>query len=648
MTLLVCMAGFSVSHGKEAVEVVVEPSVTRVVRLGSHEHSGLDRNIYFRTYGNLSGTELSQKLFGELGVLPGRGTMRTLTADKKSADEGVKNLAAHYGAADGLFGSPVHAICCAAIGKELQKSAGASAGDSSEVDATMRVAQSKVVSPQKYGLAARLILEWAQGVADGAGRAPDFISTMNEPDASWADAKDPVGEFCAYSRVVAEGVNGRAGGVKIAGPCTAWGYQGGDWKRWSSNRWERAYIEKVGDVTGAYDFHFYSKGYYHYVPESRGYNGKLTQNSPFLDTSRRSGNSNVWDFGRMEAFLDLISAHHLSVWGGEMKPVIISEFGRQGIYPQFGPWENDFKYWLYMSTVSRFWMTFMEFPQVKLTVPFILARSDANYAPMRGQAIYTQNPEGGEKRTPFYEFYELFKDLRGARVACGVSSESAGLLETSFARAFLDGEKLYILLHNGKASGVDFNLKIKGAPPLKSARLSGVKWVGEIPGRVDASPKGRIEFLKNSALALPLESLHLAADETALICAEFESAPQMRTRTEKIFYAKETFQKLDEYAPPEITFTLPSGKFKTAELGLGLAAIKGFKGAVKVFKGGAQIAEASLGHTQGITDYHALTRVEIDSSLLKAGGNVFRVELSDYDAAVHQYLISARLTLFAE
>jgi len=631
--------------GEHSVKFVIDTDVEQTLKLGTHEICKLDRDVYFRTYGNLTATDLSKELYAELGVLPGRGTLR-FVSDETRFEQAVDSAAKQYGGAKKTFGARVNATCCSGFSQDMLEPSANSETASAQVDPTMKVAHSNVVHPDKYKAAANLVLKWVEEVYAKGAYAPDYISTMNEPDASWSGAANPVEDFTNYSIVMAQIVNNKAGGVKIAGPCTAWGYQGGNWARWKNNGWERYFIENAGNIAGAYDFHIYSKGYYHYVPESKGYRPELSQDSPFLDDSRRSGNGSVWDFGRLEAFLDLVTAHHLSTWGGDMKPIIISEFGRQGINPQLGPWENNFKHWLYMSTVARLWMTFMEFPQIKLTVPFILPKSDANYAPSRGQAIFTQSAEGKTVRTPFYEFYTMFKDVNGARVPCRAVSADTDILDTSFARAFLNGDKLYVIANNGKSSALNFSFELKGAPAVKSVKILSVKWEGSIPERMDFAPKGALKFEEQSLTTLPKNSLLMAADETAVLCFEFDSAPVVKARiTEEIYYAKETFTEFRENMPAELTFNLPNASTKQAILGLGLAAIKGFKGSIAVFKDGKKIASANLDHTNGIADYHAVTRINLPLSALSKGKNRLSVKLSNCDAKAFQYLTSAKLIL---
>ena len=110
-------------------------------------------------------------------------------------------------------------------------------------------------------------------------------------------------------------------------------------RRW--NEQEKSFIDEAGGVVGGYDFHFYSKGCW-------AGNTERTELPPSLMEAQWYGINSVWDYGRVDAYLDLVAAHHMSKWGPKVKPVIITEFGHQSISPQHGPWENEFKPWLYM------------------------------------------------------------------------------------------------------------------------------------------------------------------------------------------------------------------------------------------------------------------------------------------------------------
>lgn len=612
----------------------IEPGTRLEVESGSHRIGDFERDRYFRTYffPGMLGREVNDKLKA-LRAPPGRGTgpgfgmagdPLTDEAAREEMRMVVERWAGFARAAEAQF--PGLAYAMAGSGESWPKPWLISATGGGAADPSMSAhAAKRGLQPAYYGAAAEALSAWLGAIRDTNGLMPVYYSVINEPDASYED----VTAFIAYHRAVAERLAKDFPQVKMTGPCTAWGYPKADFSRWESG-WEGRFIDEAGDTVGAYDFHFYSKGYWAFVEGSEGWNPAMQQDHPSLFEVQRTGVGTVWDFGRLPAFLDMVATRHLARWGGEPPAVIVSEFGRQGIHRQKGPWENEFKSLLYMNTVVRMWMTFFGRPEVELSVPFILPRSGGNNDETRGQTLYNRPgfpADPALKPTPFVRFYETFKDLAGTRVAWQWE-HPAEAPEGVFVLALRDGSKLRVLLHNGRAFGGDL---AAGIALPREARLLGagsIRWEGPLPDRVDPSPEGRLVFdqrVGSWRRAGGIFSSVLAGEETQVLTFDLGGLPEPAT----VRTVRWTFAPVGRGVLPPGEFldlgAPPAADGARVRLRLGLARDGGFLGGVRVDTGGGWVVDVPHGSSLGVTDYHGFVTFDWPS---EAAGPA-RVSLPD-------------------
>jgi hypothetical protein len=478
-----------------------------------------------------------------------------------------------------------------------------------------------------------------------------WYTTQNEPPYQWGAE-----EFAKYSAVMAKVMARAHPDIKICGPCSAWPYPQTDWKRWDG--WEKKFVDIAGRYVGAYDLHFYSKGYWAYSDERlMGDPLSKRQPQPSLYVSQRNGCSTVWDYGRAEGLLDLFAAYHSSRYNSQPKPMIISEFGRQGIEPQLGPWENDFKPWLYMTTVVRLWMTFMERPEVELSVPFILGQSDMVYGAARGQAVYTRPnaPEDtSSKVTRFREFYSFFKDLNGRRISSDVNDRDV------FVRSFLDDNVVYILIHNGKGYpegriDVDIKSALKDAADkdvvVLSSQIKRIRWQGPVPAdHTNTSLKGKL-LIDTESQYHPLDKLEkvsLEGEETALVKLVLKDTPRTADVIEYMDYSRDTLLSpgKDGKCVLNVPNTAPAADVKKAVLYLSFAADGGFKKNPSVKFNDAGLGDFDLTFSEGITDFHYPVPIEVPVELLSPNNRIdveFDAESCDITNAK---VVTARLVTY--
>lgn len=524
-------------------------------------------------------------------------------------------------------------------------------------DATMHVSYNRAVAPADFAANADLIATWFDRLAAAGVSKPRYFAPFNEPDVSWKSGQNLALTHAAFARSVALRLRADHPNVLVSGPCTSWPYPGEKWTRWQANGWERAFIEQAGDVAGAYDFHFYTKEFWAYGKESPGFKPELSQPTPNLHASLWTGHHQLLDFGKGETLLDLTQSLHLAKWGRPSPPVIISEFGRQGITPQLGPWANDYDYYLYGTTVTRLWMMFMDRPEVALTVPFILPVSDTGYGPKRGQALYTRPGAPADMTpqvTPLRDFYGFFRELEGERVPASWAGldprQAVGVLTIAARR----GDTLFVLLHNAAAAPLAFDLRLP-AKVSPAGTIQRMRWEGTVPADHRAPTPADGHWRRDLAGTEPLASsrVELAAEETALLRLPL-AAPATRQVVVTRHYAPENLRPLAADRPSTFTFTLPAAEkpAAAAELVFTFASPAGGRAGQRLaltLNDTALDTRPDLGLLEGWRHPVHPFRVPVPAALLRPGSNTLAISAADPAAAAalpaDSQIVSARLEL---
>jgi len=637
------------------VRVVPELTTERHIHTGPFHLGELERDRYFRSYHppGLFSEERNQEL-QEIGAMPGRGSYRI----ERPSTAGFPRTRVRP------MPSPTAAIrsgCARASTSGNCRTARWRTGKPSG-SATCSGATCIPASPTGWYAcsAGGKVLEW----------------TTRATTRQWQ-----TGDLADFHNEVARRMRQAHPEVLVGGPCYAWPYPQGDWRGWRN---PSRFIELSGGDLGFYDLHFYSKGDWALPLEPRWQEQRVDH--PSLYRSQRLGVGTVWDFGRLEGYLDLWNAHHLATWNGEWKPMVISEFGRQGIFPQFGPWTNDFKPFIFMSTIVRMWMTFMERPDIQLTVPFILGESDLDYAPRRGMAIYTRPraelsrqfvelaqrlgqgllddpdspPDPGLEPTRFHDFYRFFSDIRGHRIPVEIASADPAAERRLLVLGFREGETAYLWIHNGGAYPEDpvtvdleelFRQWGRGVRNIEHKRLY---FAGPVP---DPHAPGEIAGLlhidaPDAYRPLPGGRLELSGEETVVVRIRLDAELAVRGQLhEHQFFASETTVPFAGGRSAALTFSLDAADLDDlsgAVAHLGLARDGGFPARARVSINGTVAGIIDLGHSAGVTHFHAVERLRIPAGLLRAGRNRVEVDLSDTLAEGDPRLVSGRLTLLRQ
>ena len=558
--------------------LVIDPETRLVIESGPHRAGEFERDRYFRTsqFPGLHGSAVNDALKA-LGAPPGRGTGPDFRMDGNPLEDGAAR-----NEMDAILGRWTDFSLAAAA--QFPGLAYAMAGEA-EAWPEPWLAESPFpgAAPGRpglqsayFGAAADAVAGWLGRVKAARGLMPTYYSAANHPDMCFGDA----GAFIAYHRTVAARLAGEFPELRITGPATVCSSPSSNFGRWERG-WEGRFIDEAGDTVAAYDFQFLDTGRPQPAGEGRS-------------------ESTRWDAGRLPAFLDMLASRHLARWGGEAPAVVVSEFG------QSGPWADEFESLLHMNAIVEMWMTFFGRPEVVLAVPSVRPVGGDDDTE-RGPVLFRRDGRSSDdalKPTPFVRFYEMFTSLAGARVAArwdAPAETPRGILSI----ALRDGGKLRVLLHNARAFGEDFALRLV-VPGAELTAARSIRWEGAPPGRADASA-GRLAF-DDRAESWTRDGVEfssvLAGGETQLLTFDLGGRfPSNKVRTVRWQHVPVSVGELApgafaDLGPP------PAAPESVVRLRLGLARDGGFLGGVQVDTGAGWVVDVPHSASAGVKDYH--------------------------------------------
>lgn len=655
-TLCVLVAATSATAAPPIFHVEVDFDSRVEFRMGDLAKDRLEREIYFRSYGNLGAHNAARNAeLVAIGAPPGRGTIfqnLQAAADGISFTPNSENL--------GLTDAYTRFSRTAQFNQQNLPHAlalnrfptwmivGNPDDPGGLIEDWERQSQNTVLRPDLYDAHAdylgRLYAD-LQGFGPAVS-LPAYYSPINEPFWRWDRA-----DLAAYHVKVKSAFESRGVNIAVAGPCAAWPFPLADFRVW--NNTYRRFVEGAGGALDAFDFHFYSKGNWSLPPDAASQAQRVPE--PSLFESQRLGVGTVWDYGRLEGYLDLLAAAQQAYWPQRpAMPVIISEFGRQGIHPQFGPWENDFKPWLYMTTVIRQWMIYWHRPEIRLTIPFIMSMSNRNDAQRRGQAIFNQpnHPASDDYHpTRFYEFYQFFRDLDGEHTPVRVRTEKgkpdvARHLRTA---AFRQGNRGYLLVHNAMGFPrhpvrIDLSKHLPpGAidPQIEWKRLY---YEGEIPEPDSSAPLNGTLAIELDYQPLPSGLLTLPGEATAIIRFTWPTLPPASANiVEERFLSSDTMIPLQGADTVVFEMNLPAQAtdWKASRLEVGLARDGGFSIGPCVLVNGVNVGKLEVIQGRGVKEWHAVIPLDVHPGLWVEGANQIELQFEGFFRHGHPHAVSA-------
>ncbi|MCD8481529.1 MAG: hypothetical protein LR015_01940 [Verrucomicrobia bacterium] len=626
----------------------VEVDFTKAVqfRMGSLSKEHLERDIYFRSYGNLGAHAPARNAeLVTIGAAPGRGTIFqnlvqagngpgfTTNSQNLSLTEAYTRFSR---TAQFNPGNLPHAL---ALGRfPSWMIVGNPEDPSGLLEDWERQSQNTVLRPDLYTIHAEFLGKLYSDLQSygPAVSMPAYYSPINEPFWRW----DREG-LAEYHVAVKEAFVARGVSTAVAGPTAAWPFPLSDFRVW--NNTYRRFVAGAGGALDAFDFHFYSKGNWSLPPDPASQAQRVPE--PSLFESQKLGVGTVWEYGRLEGYLELVAAAQQAYWPERSPmPVIVSEFGRQGIHPQFGPWENDFKPWLYMTSVIRQWMTYWQRPEIRLTIPFIMSMSNRNDAQSRGQAIFNQpnHPASDEYiATRFYEFYQFFRDLEGGFASVRVTNQmgemdSAGHIR---AAAFRNGNRGYLVVHN--AMGFPrhaVQIQVQNLLPEGMIAPTTIEWKrlyyeGDIPLPDSTAPLNGNLHIQLNYQPLPTGTLSLSGESTAIIRFTWPSEiPLTETRIEERFLSSATMIPIEGGDSVITSIQLPDNvtDWQTSRIEIGLARDGGFSIGPCVLINGVNVGSLNVLAGRGVKDWHALIPLAVPAHVWRAGDNVIELQFEGF------------------
>ncbi len=279
-----------------------------------------------------------------------------------------------------------------------------------------------------------------EGPTQGRQR-PRFVEVMNEPiyELVTVDDHTPL-EIFEYHNTIATEIRKIVPDVLVGGYTTAFPY----FDERGFARWHERY--KLFMDTAAENMDFYSLHFYDF--DEHGQPG--------------GGTTGPWNFkgGRIEATFDMVEQYgELAL--GEVKPMLISEFGSRNHRLEWGDWSRE-RDWVFIKSFSPLMMTFMDRPNLILkAIPFMLVKaewSDTVYDWRLMRQKHELEGETGDEWvfTDLVKLYELWSDVNGKRVYS--SSTDVDLMSD----VYVEGDKAYVIVSNIDVGPKRIVLDIKG------------------------------------------------------------------------------------------------------------------------------------------------------------------------------------------
>lgn len=400
------------------------------------------------------------------------------------------------------------------------------------------------------------VLKYAYGEFD----RPAYYELVNEPHWSFW----PLPEFAQWHLKTRDAVHAAGLDVQVGGPCLSVAYYYK--KQYGAFNGLRNFIDATGAGLDFYSFHAYD-----FLRERDGdFGGRITSGAP------------------LESVLDLVSNYTANTYGREV-PLVLSEHGAYGAmelvdrlahehFPGEGfDWEmrkrsiDDFNM---VSGVIANTMVFMDHPHVvRKAVPFILLESMA-WDPRYYATLYV--PDNFEDRdhwiaTQKVLFYKLMREVRGRRVVSWSPDPDIQL------QAFLDGQRLYVLLNNLSHTAHPVRLSLP-APTRVVARR-----VGRNP---DYTPYYHETPVDLSA------GLALAGREAVVLVAEYDATLAARAVDERPCYGDRVAAPVEGVTTFQVDVPRPEA-VAYATLRVGLSRPGGTAHAVEITLNGEPLAVAA-------------------------------------------------------
>jgi hypothetical protein len=362
---------------------------------------------------------------------------------------------------------------------------------------------------------------------------PAYYEPINEPH--WSFAAHP--HLADWHLATDAAFDANIPGTMVGGPCMSVSYMfRQNYRTWNGFR---EFIDNTGAGLDFYSFHTYD-----YLQWRDGdFHGRIQSGLPLEGTLDLIQNHTVNRHGRTVPLV--VSEHGGYVTGNSgLSADQINELIAAEHFPGEGfEWEmkkRSIVNFNHVSSIVANTLTFMDHPHTVLkSVPFILLQSFA-WDPKYYATLFT--PYGFEDTTRWVptrntDFYELFRDVRGRRVATRCSDPDLQV------RAFAEGKLLFVVINNLWTTAQPIDLDLPAPAEFRVRRLGRNRDFTPylVEDRVDSVP-----------------DLTVQGRETLVITAEYEDViPEDRRVNETPHYGDRIIAEAN--GEEKVIFTVGGG-----------------------------------------------------------------------------------------
>lgn len=449
----------------------------------------------------------------------------------------------------------------------------------------------------------------AQSYRDEWDPMQEYIEPFNEPmvhardfyPGNWNSAKNDsvISHMCLFHRDLGQAIHAlpELANLKMTGYASAFPeFEQNDFDFWNAR------YKKFIDIAGA-DMDVFSVHLY----DGSGIN----------NTGGRRSGSNV------EAIMDIIEAYSF-VALDTVKPLAITEYGRlvlsQPGWPGNGisnyePIENSQA----VRSQIHMVMSFMDRgDNIALTIPFSVGKSDPLADKFSRAALFVEQSNGTYSLTERRYFYEIWREVQGDRVWAYSTNVDVQ------TQAFVDGDKLYVVLNNLNDNDQQVSLDLQDPQEVAEVRVKRLKiFVDKVP-----------EFTLDTLGAAPT-SMTLAYGETAVLAYTFNSPIVFDNEIRsKKYYATTYLQPIVANTDASFTFEgIETGShgIATLRIGVGREHGKSLRPTVQV-NGQPLPVEGDIirGYDQNSRNqFFGVMEIPVPMSMLTAGSNQVKVQFGD-------------------
>jgi agarase len=382
--------------------------------------------------------------------------------------------------------------------------------------------------------------------------------------------------------------------VKVAGPTDAYAYRDGDDSTFTSwKNTNQKFVDLSGNKLGAYAFHAYE---HDFTTVEEG------QHETVYDA--QFSHFNVWSKGRLPSFIDLWDNEHEIRWG-DRRPFVMSEYGILG-------WD-EVNYFTYIKSCNAMLVSMMDRPDImdKMSV-FILSMT--RWDPSNRNAMFISDDDGKSwYKSTAYNYLHFWGDLNGDYLFS--SSDSYHLM----SRSFLDGNTLYLVLHNNYNSPFAVNLQesLPTGTSIVSAEVK--KLYGEA---------GNLVFQDYTTVP-DLTDVRLETEATAIVRLTLSNAPELPMEFEDSFYGDRVLEDIQADIDHTFTIAIPSGvndEVSGGTLFFSLHKANGFSYNPEITVNGTAITNVpDITHSDGVVRSWKQFAVDIPAEALQEGDNTVQL-----------------------